>query len=410
MSKVTVLGGCGAVGSIATATLASSGLFSEVVIADINISSAKALAKKIEGSKVSVVKLDADDPKSIKRAVAGSSVVLNCVGPFYRYGPTILAAVIDAKINYVDICDDFDATEKLLALDTRAKEAGISALIGMGSSPGVANILVKFCADFLLDQVEAVDIYHAHGGEKVEGAAVVKHRIHSMKMDIPMFLDGKFTTVRLFEESGRALEEETDFADIGRYGVYAYPHPETITLPKYLKGVKRVTNLGLVLPPAYAELIKGMVRLGVTDETPIEVQGHKIIPLEFAVAYILSQREKLLREAGITQPMGCLKIVVKGYKDGKKNTYIFSMSSRGQGMGEGTGIPAAIGAMLMATGKITEKGVLPPEACVSPMDLLEFARSKVKVGEGRGFPIIVEYIDESGKSQRLDVFGQGGRI
>jgi saccharopine dehydrogenase (NAD+, L-lysine-forming) len=312
--------------------------------------------------------------------------------------------VIDARINYVDICDDFDATEKLLAMDDKAKKVGVSALIGMGSSPGVANVLVRFCADSLLDQVEAVDIYHAHGGEKIEGPAVVKHRIHSMKINIPMFLDGKFTTVNLFDDSGKALEEETEFKDVGTYNVYGYPHPETITLPKYLKGVKRVTNLGLVLPPAYAELIKGMVRLGVTDEKPIEVQGHKIVPLEFAVAYILSQRERLLKEAKISQPMGCLKIVVKGVKDGGKNTYIFSMSSRGQGMGEGTGIPAAIGAIIMGTGKITQKGVLPPEACVNPMDLLELAKTKVKTVGGRGFPISIEHIDKDGKSQKLNLF------
>jgi saccharopine dehydrogenase (NAD+, L-lysine-forming) len=312
--------------------------------------------------------------------------------------------VIDARINYVDICDDFDATEKLLAMDDKAKKVGVSALIGMGSSPGVANILVRFCADSLLDQVEAVDIYHAHGGEKIEGPAVVKHRIHSMKINIPMFLDGKFTTVNLFDDSGKALEEETEFKDVGTYNVYGYPHPETITLPKYLKGIKRVTNLGLVLPPAYAELIKGMVRLGVTDEKPIEVQGHKIVPLEFAVTYILSQRERLLKEAKIDQPMGCLKIVVKGYKDGGKNTYIFSMSSRGQGMGEGTGIPAAIGAIIMGTGKITQKGVLTPEACVNPMDLLELAKTKVKTVGGRGFPISIEHIDRDGKSQKLNLF------
>lgn len=405
MSKVTVLGGCGAVGSIATETLVSSGVFSEVTVADINITAARKLAGKLKGSKLSVVELDAESQQSIRKAIAGSKVVLNCVGPFYKYGPTVLKEVIRCGINYVDVCDDFDATEKLLGMDKDARKAGVSALIGMGSSPGVANVLVKFCADSLLDKVEAVDIYHAHGGEKVEGPAVVKHRIHSMKIDIPMFLDGKFTTVNLFDESGKALEEECEFQDVGTYRVYAYPHPETITLPRYLKGVKRVTNLGLVLPPAYAELIKGMVRLGITDEKPIEVQGHKIIPLEFAVAYILSQRERLLKEAGIDQPMGCLKIVVKGYKDGNKNTYVFSMSSRGQGMGEGTGIPAAIGAILMATDKIKETGVLPPEACVNPMDMLELARTKVKTAGGRGFPITIEHIDKDGKSQKLNLFG-----
>ncbi len=404
MSKVTVLGGCGAVGSIATETLASSAVFSEVTVADMNIVAAKKLTRAIKGSKLSAVELDAENPQSIRKAISGSSVVLNCVGPFYKYGPTILKSVIEARINYVDVCDDFDATEKLLAMDDKAKKAGISALIGMGSSPGVANVLVRFCADSLLDQVEAVDIYHAHGGEKVEGPAVVKHRIHSMKVDIPVFLNGKFTTVKLFEDSGRALEEEAEFQDVGTYSVYAYPHPETITLPKYLKGLKRVTNLGLVLPPAYAELIKGMVRLGITDEKPIDVQGHKVVPLEFAVAFILSQRQRLMKEAGINQPMGCLKIVVKGYKDGGKNTYIFSMSSRGQGMGEGTGIPAAIGAILTATGKIKEKGVLPPEACVNPLDMLELAKTKVKATGGRGFPIAIEHIDKDGKSQRMDLF------
>ena len=404
MSKVTVLGGSGAVGSIATQTLASIGVFSEITVADINVAAARKLVGKLKGAKLSVAELDAENPQSIRRAIGGSAVVLNCVGPFYKYGPTIMKTVIEARINYVDVCDDFDATEKLIAMDDKAKKAGVSALIGMGSSPGVANVLVRFCADSLLDQVEVVDIYHAHGGEKVEGAAVVKHRIHSMKVNIPMFLDGKFTTVNLFDGSGKALEEETEFKDVGTYSVYGYPHPETITLPKYLKGVKRVTNLGLVLPPAYAELIKSMVRLGITDEKPVEVQGHKVIPLEFAVAYILSQREKLLKEAGLNQPMGCLKIVVKGYKDGGKNTYIFSMSSRGQGMGEGTGIPAAIGAILMGAGKITEKGVLPPEACVNPIDLIELARTKISTGDGRGFPIHIEHIDKDGKSQELRPF------
>jgi len=404
MSKVTVLGGAGAVGTIASQTLAGSGAFTQLAVADVNIALARKLAGKLTGAKVSAVEFDADSPTSIRRAIGGSDVVLNCVGPFYKYGPPILKTVIEAKMNYVDVCDDFDATEAILAMDDKAKKAGISALIGMGSSPGVANVLVRFCADSLLDQIESVDIYHAHGGEKIEGSAVVKHRIHSMKVPIPMFLDGKFTTINLFDETGRALEEVTEFRDVGTYPVYGYPHPETITLPKHLKGLKRVTNLGLVLPPAYAELIKGMVRLGITDEKSMVVQGQKVVPLEFAVAYILSQRERLLKEAKINQPMGCLKIVVKGIKNGGKNTYIFSMSSRGQGMGEGTGIPAAIGAIIMGTGKITQKGVMPPEACVNPMDLIELARTKVKTADGKGFPIHIEFIDKDGKSQELKPF------
>ena len=402
MAKVTVLGGGGSVGSVAAKIVASSGVFSDVVIADINLEEAKKVAGEIGGGNVSAVRFDANSEESIKSAVKGSSVVLNCVGPFYRFGPPIMKAVISSGINYVDICDDFDATEKLLDMDKEAKKAGVLALIGMGSSPGLANVLVRYCAESLLDKMESVDIYHAHGGEETEGAAVVKHRIHSMKIDIPMFLDGKFTTVRVLEDSGKALEEVAEFQDIGTYNVYAYPHPETITLPKFFKGVKRVTNLGTVLPPGYAELIKGVVKSGITMEKAIEVGGQRVVPLEFAVAFILSQRGKIMQEAGLTGPVGCLKIVVKGYNDGQKNTYIFSTSSKKKGMGEGTGIPAALGAMLMGTGKLKGKGVLPPEGCVNPMDMIELLQTKVKTtGAMGGASLTMEHIDQSGKSEKV---------
>jgi saccharopine dehydrogenase (NAD+, L-lysine-forming) len=400
--RITVLGGIGAVGSTAVKVLAADDIFSEIVIGDMEVEKAKMLASEL-GPKVSAVKVDASDSKSIKQAIKGSSIVLNCIGPFYKFGPRVLKSTINSNINYVDICDDFDATEKLLKMDEAAKRAGVSALVGMGSSPGIANVLVRFCVNTLLDEVDSIDIYHAHGGEPLEGPAVVKHRIHSMMMDVPVFLDGKFKTVNLFEESGKALEEETEFPEIGKYKVYVYPHPETITLPRYIKGVRRVTNLGLVLPPTYAELIKGIVRLGMTGEEPIEVKGQKIAPLEFAVAFALSQRNRLMKEAGITEPMGCLKIVVKGKRNGESSTYIFSMSSRGRGMPEGTGVPAALGAMLMGLGKISIKGVFPPEAAVNPMDMFILAKKKIKIGEKVGLPILVEHIDKEGKAKRLNL-------
>lgn len=404
MSRLVILGGCGAVGSTAVRTLATTEYYDEYVVADKELDMANKLSSELGPDKVKAVELNADDPQSLQNAIAGSSVILNCVGPYYKYGPPILEAAIKAGIDYVDICDDMDATEIMLELDGKAKEAGISALVGMGSSPGMANLLVKFTADTLLDQVESVDIYHAHGGEPVEGPAVIKHRFHSMEIDIPMFLNGEYKTVRLFEESGKALEEEADFRDVGTYPVYAYPHPETITLPKYIKGVKRVTNLGLVIPVSYANLIKDMVRLGLTSDEPLEVQGQMIIPREFAVAYVISRRDGLLKEAGIDIPRGCLKIVIKGEKDGEPHTYVFQMSSYGMGMGEGTGIPAALGAIVMGQGKIALKGAFPPEAAVNPLDMIQLAGEVIKsAGMGDSAPIYIEHIDKDGKIETVDL-------
>lgn len=398
-SKITVLGGVGSVGSTAVDSLTSSEAPSEIVIADIETDEAEELAEELGDERLSAVEVDADDPGSIKDAIEGSDVVLNCVGPFYEYGPKTLKAVIDSGIDYVDIADDLDATKELLGLDERAKEAGISALIGMGTSPGLANLLIKYCAENLLDEVDSIDIYHAHGGEESEGPAVIKHRIHSMSISIPVYDDGEFKEVSLFSEEGKAYEETVNFRDLGSYDVYLYPHPETITLPEYIEGVERVTNLGLVLPPKYANYIKSMVKLGLTDEEPIDVRGKKIAPLDFAVASILSKREEFLEEAGIEGPRGCLRIDISGRnEEGEERTYVFQLSSQTQGMGKGTGIPAAVGALLMLEGKITAEGAMPPEACVDPTDALEIADEIFESDSSGGLPIHVDIRDESGDS------------
>lgn len=391
--------GCGTVGTTAVKTLDALQAFNTITIGDINVDYAQKIADTCI-CEMQCVKCNAKNPEELRDVIKEADVVLNCIGPFYEFGPPILKIAIEEGVNYVDVCDDLDATVEQLKLHQKALQNEVSALIGMGSSPGLANVLVKFCENFI--NIESVDIYHAHGGEPTEGPAVVKHRIHSMKMDIPVFLNGKMETVKLFEESGKALEEECEFPGIGVYPVYAYPHPETLTLPQHIKSVQRVTNLGLVLPPDYAELIKGVVRLGITSDTPIAVGDTKVAPLEFAVTFILEQREKLLKKAGFTEPVGSLKIVVAGERDGKREKYAFSLGSRGSGMGEGTGIPAAVGTVLMGQGKITKKGVLPPEACVNPLEVLSLA-SKVLQSSGRGeLPFIIERFDEQGNKTVID--------
>ncbi len=403
--RITVFGGCGQIGRVAVQALTTTDVFSEIIIADANLGAAQALAGALDPERVMAVQVNADDRDSLKAAMHGSRVALNCIGPFYRYGPLVLGAAIEERVDYVDISDDLDATQAQLELNGAAREAGITAIIGCGNSPGLANLMARFCADHWLDQTDAVDIYHIHGGEPEEGGAVLKHRIHAMTTDIPVFDDGKFLSVRMLEESGLPYWEETDFQGVGVYPVYPYPHPETITLPRYIEGLRHVTNKGSVLPRNYFELTMQLVRDGLAQEDPIQVQGHNVIPLEFAVAFLQARRPQLLASAGITSPTGCLKVKVSGTKDGERHTYIASMiSESGQAAGEGTGIPAALGAMWVAQGKVVEKGVLPPEAAIDLMELLGLAGEVVKhFGMGGGVPLIVEHIDAQGVVSRMDV-------
>jgi saccharopine dehydrogenase-like NADP-dependent oxidoreductase len=406
VSKAVVLGGCGGIGSVAVRALATGDWFDEIDVADVRVEDAQALADRLGRSGLRGVAVDATSPESLASVLDGADIAVSCVGPFYRFGAPVLQACIDAGVNLVDVCDDLDATERQLGLDGQARDAGVVALIGMGNSPGLANVLVRYAADDLLDETTGVDIMHIHGGEPTEGAAVVKHRIHAMVNEVPLFIDGAFTNVRLLEESGSAFVEETEFRDVGTYPVYPYPHPETITLPKHLPELLRATNRGVVYPLSYFEYTMETVRRGLAASPDTAIAD---LPVDDWVAEILGERPRLLAEAGITEPGGCLKIVVSGVSGGENHTYVFSLSSAGgAGAGEGTGIPAALGAVLIQQGVIAEPGVHPPEAVVDPMTMLSLAGEVIghfgiETGAGGGVPVHIAHHRPDGTVDELEM-------
>ncbi|MFM7509804.1 MAG: saccharopine dehydrogenase NADP-binding domain-containing protein, partial [Actinomycetota bacterium] len=188
-ARVVVLGGGGGIGSVATRTLASTDDADEVFVADLSLEAAQATVEAVADVRFTAVSVDVDDDDALASLLDGAALVVNCVGPFYRFGAPILSAAIDAGVDYVDVCDDLDATRAQLALSDRAAAAGVRALIGMGNSPGLANIFVCLCAELFLDEVTSAEIMHIHGGEADEGPAVLKHRIHAMTSDVPLFID-----------------------------------------------------------------------------------------------------------------------------------------------------------------------------------------------------------------------------
>jgi len=404
--KAIVLGGCGAVGSNAVKTLVKTETFSEVVIGDFNEEKAAKMVAQL-GGKLSFVKMDATERASIATAIKGCDLVVNCVGPFYSTVENILTTVIEAGIDYVDVCDDPDVTLEILDLDGKAREAGILALIGMGASPGITNLLGKLIADDFLDETDSIDIFHTHGGEPFEGEGVIGHRFHCMSIDIPMYLDGELKYVKYFEADGMALRQQFDFPVIGEnIPVFPYPHPEQLTMPKYIK-LKQVTNKGSVLPIPYYELTSEMCRMGFADEEPLMVKGLAVKPYDFAVAYIIRARERILEETGFGPQRGAMSVVVKGSKGGKSQEYRVHLVSSDKALGEGTGIPAAVGAILLGQGRLKAKGVLPPEACVDPKEFIEVVKPLMDMteqadGKAPESNIIFEHVDENGKVTVLD--------
>jgi len=405
MSKVIVLGGCGAVGSVAVKTLVKSQEFSKIVISDYNIKRAKKMVNELSDPRLSAVFFDAHDNESIRKAIKGCAVVLNCVGPFYSTVKPIVEIMLQEKIKYLDVCDDVDVTLEMLNMDSRAKEAGIPVLLGIGNSPGITNLLGKLASDLLLDETDSIDIFHAHGGEKFEGEGVIGHRFHCMTIDCPMFLDGELKYVKYFAEDGIALRQNFEFPVLGEVPLYPYPHPEQVTMYRYIK-LKQVTNKGSVIPEEYYNLTRDLCGLGLASRKPIDVKGQSIVPYDFAMAYILKERERILKESRLEKPRGCVSVIVKGKKLGVYKEYRFHLVSESEGLGEGTGIPAAVGAIMMNRGQIKGNGIMPPEACMEPIVFLKTVGEVYDLTGKKGTSsgsIILETVDEKGNKSKIDI-------
>lgn len=406
MSKVVVLGGAGAVGSNAVKILANHDEFSRVIVADYHLESANALAKKLQSKKVETARVDVHDREGLRSIIRGADIVCNCVGPFYSTVKPVLDVVLEEKINYIDVCDDVDVTIEILQMDERVKAAGIPVLLGMGNSPGITNLLGKLAYELLLDETTSIDIFHTHGGEKIEGEGVIGHRFHCMTIDCPMYLDGELKYVKYFEEDGIALRQSFDFPVIGEVPLYPYPHPEQVTMPRYMK-LRQVTNKGSVIPNEYYNLTRDLCGLGLNSREAIDVKGQMVVPYDFAVSYILKERERMLKESGFNRPRGCVSVIAKGKKDGAYREYRFHLLSESEGLGEGTGIPAAIGVIMMNRGMVNGTGVMPPEAGLKSIDFLKttgevYDLSGSKKG-GSSARIILETVDETGTVSPIDI-------
>ena len=385
---IMVLGGSGAMGSAAVRDLVRSKI-SKVTVADYNIKAAEGLVAELLGEfgkvDVSAQFVDANDHASLIRIMKTADVVASAIGPFYKFGSKVIKAAIEAGVNLVDICDDADATLEAFKLDKEAEKAGVSIVIGLGMSPGLTNILAKYGSN-KMDAVEKIHTAWVVGALDPGGPGDMEHGFHMLTGNVPTFKDGQWIDV----PAGSEKETVGFLPPIGKAEVYHVGHPEPVTLPRFIKGVKTVTNKGGLFPPLINQLFSFLVDFGFTSTQPIKIKGVSIIPREFSAALLDQQRENpelvaphvlekvLSLESSL---LSATRVEVKGRKGENVVRYVYR--SVGQ-VAQCTGPPLSIGAQMLAGGEIKLKGVSAPEACIDPKTLLsELTKREIEIYENQ---------------------------
>ncbi len=353
--QALVVGGTGGMGQGVARDLIKQDQIKKVVLGDINIDPGRVQEKLRASEKVSLKKIDVNDHGGLVKTISGADVVINCAGPFYKTAVAVARAAVEAKVNYIDICDDYEATEILFAsdIDRAAREAGITVLTGMGSDPGTNNVIVKWFAN-RLDRVDEIYLFWVVSIAELSGAAW-DHGLHMTIGKIPQYLDGKLVYVE-----GGTGEEMAQFLDpLGACKLRYVGHPQPMTIPRYIKGVKNVVIKGALIPAWVDELIREQRETGFLSLEPMDVKGAKVVPYDLTLQLwgsIPNNRDRGPQSSG-------LKVIVKGERKGDSVTYTADMAGR---MAPGTGLPASIAALMLNAGDVTAKGVVAPEGCIDP--------------------------------------------
>jgi saccharopine dehydrogenase-like NADP-dependent oxidoreductase len=264
----------------------------------------------------------------------------------------------------------FHITRKQLELHDRFVKAGISAVLCMGSAPGVPNIQARYAAD-RLDTIESIKIYDGIKPPPPDDprfSYAVPTIIDELTVEPMVFENGKFVA----KPPLSGFEDYLFTEPLGILPMHLTLHSEVATLPITFKdkGIKdcffKINYWGMAQNTI--EKIKVLVDYGFASKEPVDVGGEPIVPRDLMVAILSGDVPSVtdLLAPAVNKPPDWTKEIVteiKGMKDGKEVIYrMGTLTCKGA---LPTGVAPAIAAIWLAEGR-SEPGVYPPEACLDP--------------------------------------------
>jgi lysine 6-dehydrogenase len=367
--RITVLGGAGKMACISVQHLAQDQRVDEVIIADLNIEQANVVADYIKSSKVSVRQVDVNDAEGLVEALQGSDTCLN--GTVYYTNLQVMEACIKARTHYTDMGGLFFTTRKQLEFSDRFSDAGLSAVLGMGSAPGVPNIQARYAGD-RLDSIESIKIFDGITpplSDEPKFTYAVPTIMEELLVEPMVFRDGEFKSMRPLSD----FEDYWFTPPIGLLPMHLSLHSEVATLPLSFKdkGINecffKINYWGMA--KAVVEKIRVMADFGFGSSEPVEVDGQQIVPRNLMVKLLSGYVPPItdfLAPPKKEPPNWAKEIVteVHGFKDGEEITYrLGTLTCKGA---LPTGVAPAIAAVWLAEGRVTP-GVHPPEIALDPL-------------------------------------------
>jgi lysine 6-dehydrogenase len=365
MSRIVVLGGAGIIGRAIAQDLADD--VAEVVVADLDFDGAAKVAGEL-GKGCVPQQVDVTNPEDLDDLLNGAGACVNSVQ--YYFNLDVMAGCLRQKVPYIDLGGLFYTTRKQLKLASDFEAEGVTAVLGLGSCPGVANVQAGHLGK-MLDTVDSVKIYNGatiDEGESLSWAYSIETILDEICMDSMVFRNGQFQAKEPLSE-----EEFFMFPDpIGYAKTHLSLHSEVATIPLSLadKGIQecffKITFFGY--SEAALRKMQFLVELGLAGTDPIDVKGVKVKPRD--VLTTLLNMAPAAKEPPKSKGYKDIATVVTGTQDGKEvvlrmDTWAWPHERWGISGGKMmVSAPPAIVARWLAGGRLNKPGVWAPEQVI----------------------------------------------
>jgi saccharopine dehydrogenase-like NADP-dependent oxidoreductase len=341
--RFVVLGGVGAIGRVVVRDLFESHPRNQILIADFNEAAAREYARSFRSRRVTAAFADATEPRQLAKVFHDRAVVINCTQ--HDFNLNVMQAALAAKVHYLDLGGLFSWTRKQLKLNRKFKHAGLTAILGMGCSPGITNIMTRAA----VDELEHVDSVRIRVGSKDFNARPAdfffpysaQTVVEELTLTPRVFERGRFREVK-----PRTGWERVRFSrPVGTQWVVRTRHSEVATIPLSFadKGLSNC-DFAVSFDRGFVREVVKRLQNGWTVREFAKLPTPRAKPNDFEIS----------------------RVIVTG----RRKTIIVdchAKSNRAWHASAGdvdTGCPPSIVAQMIATRRIVQRGVLPPEVAV----------------------------------------------
>ena len=381
MKGNVLLLGYGMQGKAALYDLLRSEDVNSVTVVDSNPNLKKEL-QSYDNAKIKALTLNFDSEKEIILNIMKDSDVVIDLLP-YKFTFSALKMSAEAGVNHVSAMYFHDPGEAdplrikqremaLRALNDMAVRKGIVLISEFGMDPGLDIIVGKK----VLEEFDEVYEFNSYGAGFPELSAAgnsIKYKftwsvagvMSSYLRPATVIRDGNVMEIpahEMFAEENMHLLKLDELEGC----LECFPNGNAAHYAE-LMGIKStVKNMGRYICrwQGHGSFWEVMAKSGFLNREPIEVNGNKIVPLEFCAALFGSQKQFYYSEH--ERDVALIRMDVKGIKDGKEKRVIYQiidyrdLDTGFTAMARTTGFTAAIGANLVLTGKVNKKGIATP--------------------------------------------------